>query len=483
MDDLSLPNLLSILRRRRSVFLLTSGSIFLLALLFVLNWSNYRAITTVQIEQADIASNAIDGDIVSQSGLADRRINQVEQKVMAVASLNKIIDTVGLYPGTKETLTPDKRAKIMQNSTKLSFISADISNPAATQKESVDQLSAIAFTLSFSYSDPKLAKAGLDALVKAFIEEESNQRRTQSEKTAAFLDVQIKALEETIKGQEKKIAEFKAQYGESGPSAVMFNQQASLSNSLALQNVESQITSTQAMVASLRSQLAAADPYAPALDDGKMVNSPKGQKKALQSQYATLTGRYGPKHPDVLNVRAQLEALEKQPDEKLLVGSRDADNPLYLQISAQLAASTGELNGLMAQRAALKAQQDKYNEFVAKNPLVEQQMSALTIDLENAKKRYASLTEKKAAAKMRANLEASGDGSHLSIINPSTIPEGTSPSRKLLLVAGALLAIVSGIMMVAITEMLSQSIRGASHLARITGVAPLVSISHIATKY
>jgi uncharacterized protein involved in exopolysaccharide biosynthesis len=83
---------------------------------------------------------------------------------------------------------------------------------------------------------------------------------------------------------------------------------------------------------------------------------------------------------------------------------------------------------------------------------------------------------------MRARLEAGEGGARLSIINPSTIPEGTTPSRKVLLAAGTLLALISGLMMVIITETFSQAVRGANHLAGITGVAPLVSVPYIATR-
>ena len=481
MEDLSLHDILAIFRRRRSVFMLTASIIFAIALLFTLNWSRYRAVTTVQIEQADVASSALSAEETSSMGLADRRISQVQQKVMSVQSLNKIIDATGLYPGS-EKMSANARATIMRNSTKLNFISSDVSNPAASQKESVEQLSAIAFTLSFDYGDPKLAKEGLDVLVKAFIDEEANQRRTQSKKTSAFLNAELKALEKTIQDQEKKVANFKAKYGESGPSAVLFNQQASLNNSMNLQTVESRITANQATIATLRSQLASADPYAPALEDGKMVNSPKGQKKALQSQYAAMVGRYGPKHPDVLKTRAQLEALGSQPASRIFTGSREADNPIYLQLSAQLAAAQGEQSGLLEQRESLKAQQEKYSRFVAENPLVEQQMSQLSLDLESAKLRYAALTEKKSTAAMRANLEAGDSSTRLSIINPSIVPEGTVPGKKLLLLAGTCLAVLAGLAMVVITEAFSQSVRGANHLASIIGVAPLVSVPNISIK-
>jgi succinoglycan biosynthesis transport protein ExoP len=483
MEDLSLYDIIAIFRRRRFVFALTFGAIFLTTALFAMQWSRYRAMVTVQIEQPYISSSvATMGDATDNvMGLADRRISQIQQKVTSIESLSEIIVRLNLYPKLNKQLSSDKLTEMMRNNIHLNFISSAISNPAAAQKESIEQLSAIAFTLHFDYSDPELTKLALDALVSRFIEEEANQRKTRSEETSAFLDTELSTLEQTIKEQESKIAEFKAQHGESGPNAMMFNQQASLSNNLNLQNIESQIGTTQATISTLAGQLAGTDPYAPTVEDGKMLNSPTSQLKALQAQYASLTGRYGPEHPDVVKVSEQIRALKAQRETSYRIAS-DADNPLYLQLSGQLSAARAQLSALMTQKATLKAQQEKYDRMLAENPGLEKEMSQLTLDLDNAKERYRSLKDKRLAADMKSKLESGKHSARLKVINPASIPESTTPARKLLLMAGLIFALIGGLGMVIIVEAFSQSVRGANHLAAIVGIAPLVSIPHIHAK-
>lgn len=490
MEDLSLSDILAIFKRRRAYFLVTFLGLFALFSVVALRWAHYRASVTVQIEQPMISSsvaNVAGADPADAlMGLADRRISQIQQKVTSVESLNAIIHKLNLYPGANQTLPPEKLAAIMRSKIKLDFINSAISNPVAAQKETVERLSAIAFTLSFDYSDPELTKQAVDALVQHFIAEEAAQRLGQTEKTASFLNAELTQLEGEIKAQEQKIAEFKGKFGESGPTATLFNQQASMSNTMSLQNIESQITTNAATIGTLRSQLATTEPYLPTIEaDGKLLTSPTAQLKSLQAQYAALTGRYGPEHPDVMKVSEQLKSLKAELAAKGKSGGvrRDADNPVYLQITAQLSAATAQQQALQSQREALMARQAKYDRAIAENPLLEQQMSQLTLDLDNAKQRYRELKEKMQTAEMRQKLQSGDNGQRLKIINPATVPEGTHPKRKLLLLAGFVLSLFSAIGVVILLELLRQSVRGGNHLASIVGVAPLVTIPHIALKH
>ncbi len=484
MQDLSLDDIVTIFFRRRKLFALSFAAVFLLALLFAFNWSRYRATVTVQIEEPVISSTVAavgNGDSSTGAlGLADRRITQIQQKVTSIESLMDIIKQLNLYPGLNKKLAPEKLTNAMRNKINLDFVSSTLSNPAAAQKESVEQLSAIAFTVSFDYSDPKLAKQALDLIVQRFIDEEAAQRREQGEQTTAFLDGEIKNLETSIAEQEQKAAQFRAQYGESGPSATLFNQQASLSNALSLQTIESQISAAESSVSGLRTQLAGTSPYSSVTDDGKQVLSAGSQLHALESQYAALTARYGPEHPDVIKVKEQIAALKSshQVDTGGKI-TRDADNPAYLQLNSQLTSAQAQLQSLTGQKAALQAQQNKLDVALAQNPLIEQQMSQLTLDLDNAKERYRSLKEKRLAAEMNTKLESGKNGERLKVIIPSILPESTSPKRLYLIIAGLFMAFMSGIGMVVIAEAFSQSVRGAHHLTALVGVAPLVTIPHI----
>ena len=484
MDDLSLDDILPIFYRRRKIFALTFTLIFLATFAYALHWSRYRATATVQIEQPAIAANVANVGTTDSGtqelGLADRRIAQIEQRVTSTESLAAIIEKLNLYPAINHKLPATKLARIMRSKIRLELIGSSIANPAAAQKESVEQLSAIAFNLSFDYNDPELAKRALDTIVERFIDEDAAQRRSQSEQTATFLDGELKTLEAAIKDQEAKAAAFRAQFGESGPSAVLFNQQASLTNSVNLQNIDNQISAAQATVSGLRTQLQGTSPYSTMSEDGRQIMSAGSQLHNLESQYASLSTRYGAEHPDVIKVQQQIAALKTSGNVKAGRKTQDADNPAYLQLNAQLTAAQAQLSALTGQRASLAAQQEKFNAALAKNPMIEQQMSQITLDLDNAKERYRALKDKKLASEMSAKLESGSNGERLKIINPSILPESTSPKRLYLILGGLILAWVSAVSMVILVEILSQSVRGARHLTSIVGMAPLVTIPHIA---
>lgn len=484
MEDLTFADIIAVFKRRRKYFFASMLLVTMLAAVFAMRWSHYRASATIEIEQPKIASGVTDmggkAGIDDAPGLADRRINQIAQKVTSVESLSKIISKLDLYPGANKTMPAAKLTSIMRRGVKLAFVSSEVANPVAAQKESAEQLSALAFTLSFDYSNPEKTKEALDELVNRFIEEETALRLSQSKATSSFLNDQIKQLENSIAEQEKKLADFRAKYGDSGAAALMFNQQASMSSAMSLQSVESQINTTQASIATLRGQIATTDTHMPTVEDGKTINSPRMQLTALQSQLASLSGRYGPEHPDVMKVKSQISALKKQGIADTLTTA--PDNPTYMQVSAQLSAAQAQYEGLVKQRDALKAQQEKYDRMIAENPEVEKQASQISLDLENAKDRYRALKEKKLAADMRLKLDSNTEEQRLKVIVPSMVPETTSPKRMLIFIAGLFLAVMCGIGTVILVEALSQSVRGANHLASILGAAPLVSIPRMQLK-
>ena len=315
----------------------------------------------------------------------------------------------------------------MHKKVKVNLVSSALANPAAANKESPEQLSAIAFTLSFDYGDPQIAQQVTNELITRFLDEDLKMRREQAQDTATFLAAQITALEGTMVDQEKKIADFHAAHGNSRPEALMFNQQAAQSAVLGIQNIDSQITANEGSQGSLRGQIAVVDPYSRVIADGQVLTTPAIQLKALQAQYATLTAQYGPEHPDVLKAKHQIESLQAEiaskggsaagPDtanlkaqiadvttnldaakktygaddphvvtlshqldslQKQLATSKtttgrdqlkaDADNPAYLELTAQLHSMEEQHKSLLQQKQALMDQQKKYQMALSETP-------------------------------------------------------------------------------------------------------------------
>jgi uncharacterized protein involved in exopolysaccharide biosynthesis len=539
MEELTLADYFIILRRWKNIFLTTVCVLLVLTVVFVLRWSNYRSTAVVQIEQPEISSNAtapLGSTRDTIEAMADQRISVMEQKVLSTSSLIEIITKFDLYASARKHKPIADIAENMRKKIKLDLVSSTLANPSSANKES---LSAIAFNLSFDYGDPLLAQQVTDELVTRFLDQDLKERRTETQETTAFLETQIAALEASLSEQEKKIADYQKEHGVSRPENLAFNQQAAATITLDLQNIDGQISTVEGNLGSLRAQLATVDPYSRVIADGQVLTTPSIQLKALQAQYATLTAQYGPEHPDVVKIRHQIEALQSQvgrmskdaaqlkaqiidvrtnleaaqktygpehPDVVALQNQlqkledqlatrkqraptsgedilADADNPAYLQLVAQLHAAEEQHKSLVEQRKELQAQQENYQKAVSENPEDEKEMAELSRDYDNSQLRYRELKEKKMAADMDEQMQKDRKGERLTLIDPPELPLNTHPPRILLIVCGLFLSFLGGIFCVTIAQILSSSVIGIRHLEALVGVAPLVAIPHIFTKY
>ncbi len=528
---------LTVLKRHMRIFVAVVGTITLASLFFAMSWSKYEAHATVEVAQPEIAMDAVEtleNRIMTAETIADLQISRLKQKVLSTSSLAEIIAKLDLYPKSRKSTPIAYIAQDMRNKINIQLISTAMANPSAAQKVSAAQLSAIAFVLSFEYSDPLLAQRTVNELVSRFLNEDLKDRRETAQKTSTFLEGQIEILANSLEEQEQKIAAFRAANGDTRPDALAFNQQASVTTSSRLLAIESDIISNLGLIGALRAQLTQTDPYSRVMDEsGEVLTTPAIQLRALKSQYATLTAKYGPKHPDVVKVSRQIKALEgkavpgnltarlkaqiadisaklettreaysaKHPDyialEKQLkslkeqlddaeTGSEpliieDADNPAYLQIVAQLRAAEEQKKALTAQRDEVREKQKEYQKAIADNPASEKEMAALARNYDNMMLLYRELKARKLASDMNKTIEEGHVGRRLAVIDPPELPQGTNPGRKTILAIGVFLALIAGFSSVTGLQILSQTVIGRHHLESLIGVAPLVTVPRLAT--
>jgi succinoglycan biosynthesis transport protein ExoP len=541
MDELTLSDYTAILRRWKKLFLITLAIMATLFTLFALRWSNYRSTATVQIEQSQITASATtplgSNPHDAMEALADQHISELQQKVTSAATLIEIITKFDLYAGARKHKPIADVADDMRKKIKIDLVSGSLANPAAAGRVSAEDLSAIAFTLGFTYSDPLTAQRVTDELVTRFLDEDLKERRTQTEETSAFLGAQITTMEASLSEQEKKIADYQKEHGVSRPETLAFNQQAAATTLMNLQNLDSQLANNEGNIGTLRAQLTNVDAYSRVLAEGQILTTPSVQLKALQAQYAALTAQYGPEHPDVVKVRHQIAALQGQvgrpskstgvlksqiadtqtqldiasktygPEHPDVVALKnklqsledrlatqhsgveggadgiiaDADNPAYLQISAQLKAAEEQHKSLTQQREQMRKQQEEYQGAVTQNPEAMQEMAALSRDYDNSQLRYRELKEKKMSADMDQQMQSDRKGQRLTLIDPPELPQDTHPARLLLVIGGFFMATLFACAAVVIAQIISRAIVGAHHLEMVTGHPPLVVIPHLYT--
>lgn len=535
MEELSLQDILRATLRWKKYLFTTFLVLLTITVIIALRWSNYRSTAIVQIELSSISQNIVNNPNENLVTLADQRINQIQQKITSLESLSQIIKKYNLYPDSAESVPIATLTTAMRNKINLILISGAIANPAAAQKQTAEQLSAIGFTLSFDYTDPQLAQQVTDELVTRFLDEDLKMRHTQTKETSDFIAEQISAMEKNIIEQEKLIADFRSKNGESGPAALIFNQQAAANVVMNIQSIEAQITSNKGTQGALRAQLASVSPYSRIVSDGQVFTTPEIQLRALETQYTTLISQYGSNHPDVVKLRRQISAIKSQvgvsspgnsgelqsqiedvstnlaaaentlgeehpdvvalkrklktlqdtlaktPKQNKLNPSikHDADNPVYIQLATQLMTSEEQEKTLLIQRDELLVQRAKYEKAVALNPAIEQELSQLSRDYENSQARFRELKEKKMTADLNEQLELSRKGQRLVVTNPPEVSADTHPRRLFIVLGGLLLSIVGAVASVVIAEFLTQTVYGEKHLAALIGAMPLVVIPHI----
>jgi len=538
MEDLIITDFLILLSRWKKLFFATAIVLLAVTLPFALKWSTYRSTATVQVEQSQVSAAATapmgSNPYDRMEALADKRISVLQQKVLSTSSLVEIITKFNLYAKAREKTPISNIADGMRRKILVNLVSSSLANPSSASKQ---QLSAIAFTISFDYSNPLVTQQVTDELVTRFLNEDLMERRVEAQKTTSFLADQIDELEKTLSEQERVISDYQKEHGVSRPETLAFNQQAAENLTLTLQSLNSQIATVEGTLGSLRAQIVNVDPYSRLVADGQILTTPSVQLKALQSQYAALTAQYGQEHPDVVKVRNQIAALQSQvspaskevgrlkaqitdlrtnletaektlgqehPDvlslrnqlhnmedqlayRKTQPGTPggavvgDADNPVYLQLVAQIKALEEQDKALLEQRKELGTQQQRYLNAIIDNPESVKELASLSRDYENAKMRYRELKAKKMSADMDEKLQKDRMGERLSLINPPELPLHTQPRRLLLVVASLFFSFFGGLGSVFVLQILSPRVFGPRHLEYIVGVAPLVTVPHIYT--
>lgn len=493
------PNLnrhLAILRRRRSWFF--GGLIVVLLASLALAFGLppvYRSQSTILIEQQEIPQEMVRSTITS---FADQRVQIISQRVMTRSNLLDIIRKFGLYPHDlgkepNEVLVEDMRDDINMN-----MVSADVVDPRSGRPTQAT----IAFTLSYDYPVPELAQKVANELTTLYLNENLKNRTQMAAETSDFLSEEAARLSAQIEDLEAKLASFKERNAGRLPELTDMNLQMMDRTDRDLLSIEQQMRALEDNRTYLEASLAQQKPERALYgEDGQRIVGPADRLKMLRTRYVGLSSTYGDNHPDVVRVRKEIEALEKEvgqpgadtagdselvtarselalarekyspdhPDVKRLEkkvaaleqedetkaaepGGADskpavgADNPAYVELQARLDSANTELQSLARQREELKAKLAQYEQRLAETPQIEKEYRALMRDYENTMASYKETRAKQIDAQLSKSLETERKGERFTLIEPPTLPERPlKPNRIAIVVVGVILSLLGGI--------------------------------------
>lgn len=513
-EALSFSELMALLRRRLAVFTNTFVALVSLSVLLAFGLPPaYESIGTIGIEAQNIPDELVPSTITSY---ADERIQVISQRVLSTDNIAQLIKDNELYGyGSDDEAIIDKVEKFRE-AVVVEPISAEVFNNRIGRPGRAT----IAFTVSFLHESPTVAYRMATELTELFLEENRRSRAEQTLETVAFLESQATAYQGEIDRIEEEIAEFKASYQGMLPENVQYNLQAMEREERRLTDINSQVRTQEERIRYLE-------------DERRLLVSEAGgavdRMAELQEEYARVSARYAPDHPDVLSIRREIDILRQteganvdgssneliaqvrqelaaakekytpdHPDVRRLertlaalemqqeTGSSGtgimSTTPAVRQVESELRERRAVLSGLRQTRGEIEKEISELQNELQSVPEIERQYGMLLRRLEDAVERHDAIQADLATARMSSRLETEQLGERFTPIDKPRLPaQPASPNRIGILVLGMVLAGAISVAALAIAEIADSSVRNARDVKESLGLPPLAAIPLVET--
>ena len=376
----------------------------------------------------------------------------------------------------------------------------------------------IGFTVSYDYSDPKIAHDVADMLADGFVEGGRSEALEQSDKQIQFLKDESEHAGARVSEVEARVADFKRRNFEALPESAQTNLFARNQAEQELLGLERDLTAQQQNRIFLNSQLVTSQ-----------SNSNTGNLNALEEEYKRRLGTYDEGHPDMVALRRQIanarrggnigadgslkSELEQQrsilaearlrygddyPDVKRLVtniallekriangekgetAATTNNSPMMIQLTSQIHAVDTQIGSLQSRRAALLERISTLDRQMTQSPILGKEYEMLNRDLGTAKQQYEDFSRKLLDVQSSKAAINAGNSDKFVVASRPGVP-GTPfrPNRPVIITLGALAAVLVAFALAILSEAVDGTVRGSKDIISLLGVAPLAAVPEI----
>jgi len=459
----------------------------------------YRSKATLLVERPQVSETFVKTSVTSE---LETRLQTISQEILSRSRLQELIVRFDLYREFRKRATPEDAVERMRRDIRMEFTGRDIRMETTVGVPQFGPVAAIAFTLSFRGRDPETVANVTNTLASLFVEENLKLRERQATGTAEFLRVQLEEMKKKLDSQERQLSEFKERHLGELPEQTPVNLTV-----LERLNMELRLNhATQIQVMewldreNLTRQLAMASKNAPVRDptDPPPVRDPTDPPTGpvaiaariawLNQELTELRTRFSEKYPDVIRVKAEIAALERQLAETQKDGTSetktDSTTDHYpARLGKVRGAAATQLSALKEQEKSLRQAIAMYQRRVDHAPRLEQEHQELSGDYKTMKDQYSALQQRYQEAVMAASIEHGEKGDRVRLLDPaipSTRPVAPNPLR--LIAIGLILSLGLAGVAVWLIERRDTSFHTLTELEAFTKVPVLARIPSIVTK-
>jgi uncharacterized protein involved in exopolysaccharide biosynthesis len=495
---------LNAFRRRSKLFFGIAAAVLAIAVAFALLPPDvYRSSAEMRV---DLEGPNIDLlEPVVRTTYADQYIQTLQQKVMSGDNLRKWVNESGAY--SHETgLTERELMSQMQGDIRIQMVYT----PVMDERSGKEVNLITGFTTAFTALKAEAAEYVANSVASAFLAEDRATRVATAQSAASFLREQIGVKREEIADIESRIATFKEEHAGRLPELMVLNMTAA-------ERTERELEAVEREIRTLQQDRFFRDAQLQEIRQGTGTSG--AHLAALEAEYHRAVSLYGPDHPDVMRIRRQVAALtagasaggspevvqlqaelaaaqerysDEHPDvislkrrlKELQSGgpfgnapSETIDDPLYLQLRAQINAIDSNLQSLRKRAEELRAGQANLQDRIAGMPQVERQYQVLQRELQSATQAYDGLRERLVQAQQVESFESGERGARLQQVRVAQAPEyPTGPPRLAIVILGLFAASTLGGGGAFVAEFTDSTIRGSKDIRAVMHTQAIATV-------
>jgi succinoglycan biosynthesis transport protein ExoP len=465
----------------------------------------YTSETLILVDPQKVPESYVKSTV---TGDVRNRLGTLSQQILSATRLQKIIDTLNLYPVERKNLAREDLITMMRGHIGVTVVS-DFGASQDLQ----------AFRISFSGKDPRVVAQVANDLASLFIDENLKAREQQATGTTEFLQNQLQEARKSLEMQEAKLKEFRLKHIGEMPEQQAADLQI-LGQLQSQQQLEgdalARADQQKSMIQSMMSQSSApvvdldrGEMQKPAGGSGSEGNEAKAAPpkpvNSVRAQLEALLARgYTEGHPSVKKLRAELadedsrkEAApvpEPPPDaikapapvEPAPRVRRTVPTPVAYTnpvLQSQLSTLEAEIGKHKQEQQRLAKLIGTYQVKLEAIPVREQEVAELVRDYEISKGHYSQLLNSQLSAETATQLEIRQKGEKFSILDPAQPAERpSSPNRKLLNAGGSVAGLGLGLLFALLSEFLGMSITTPEQITESTSIPVLEVIPVIQTQ-
>ena len=429
----------------------------------------YRSEARILVEKPQIP-----GSLVTQTVTVTSQeiIQSIQQRMQTRANMLGIAERFNIFANQPD-LSPSERVEAMRRNTSFRVINLGDKRSRAP--------SATMFTVSFTNEKPRLAARVTNEFVTLIQEQNVKLRTDRATNTAEFFEQEVARLSNELGDMEGQIVAFENENSDSLPSSLQFR----MSEMSRIQTRLMQIATQELTLLDQKAQLerVIADPsLAPAVPTAQQSPEQR-QLVQLNTQLAQARAVYSETHNKVLQIKAQIDALEATISGRAADDSANAGPSVPSQIQTNLDQVNTNLDFLARQRTDLETELARLKATVDATPNVGMGLNVLN-------RKYAALQNQYDAAVNRLNAAATGEsievrqqGERFEVIEQASIPEEPESPPRLLIAGGSVLGgLALGMALVLVLELLNKSIRRPRELVSTLGIQAFGTVPYIATQ-